>query len=247
MKNKVSEIDTSRLIGEGTADLPYFPLAGYFNDEKEVFVKITGYDGWRLNDKEMAGINSNYVLYEFSKYHHEGWDGVGKGNIVASQDGSIYLDYLRAEGFQVNADTGSDVFKTSHATSDTIMQYINLFGQEGRNLLLDKEMYSLEGIRAGDVIGRMGNTGANSTGAHAHMSVNGRGDLFAEKFNQPLYKNSFQADDYALYMSGYENKIFSDNLQLWSNVKKFSEVRPNLLDFDDFKKKHLEDVPLIYK
>ena len=247
VKNKVSEIDTSRLIGEGTADLPYFPLEGYFNDEKEVFVKITGYDGWRLNDKEMAGINSNYVLYEFSKYHHEGWDGVGKGNIVASQDGSIYLDYLRAEGFQVNADTGSDVFKTSHATSDTIMQYINLFGQEGRNLLLDKEMYSLEGIRAGDVIGRMGNTGANSTGAHAHMSVNGRGDLFAEKFNQPLYKNSFQADDYALYMSGYENKSFSDNLQLWSNVKKFSEARPDLLDFDDFKKQHLEDVPLIYK
>lgn len=195
----------------------------------------------------MAGINSNYVLYEFSKYHHEGWDGVGKGNIVASQDGSIYLDYLRAEGFQVNADTGSDVFKTSHATSDTIMQYINLFGQEGRNLLLDKGMYSLEGIRAGDVIGRMGNTGANSTGTHAHMSVNGRGDLFAEKFNQPLYKNSFQADDYALYMSGYENKSFSDNLQLWSNVKKFSEARPDLLDFDDFKKQHLEDVPLIYK
>lgn len=98
-----------------------------------------------------------------------------------------------------------------------------------------------------DVIGRMGNTGANSTGAHAHMSVNGRGDLFAEKFNQPLYKNSFQTDDYALYMSVYENKSFSDNLQLWSNVKKFSEARPDLLDFDDFKKQHLEDVPLIYK
>ena len=48
-------------------------------------------------------------------------------------------------------------------------------------------------------------------------------------------------------MSGYESKSFSDNLQLWSNVKKFSEARPDLLDFDDFKKQHLEDVPLIYK
>ncbi len=248
VKNKATEIDgTNRLIGEGTADLPYFPLAGYFNNKGELFVRITGYNGWRLNDKEMAGISSNYVLYEFSKYHHEGWDGVGKGDIVASLDGNIYLDYLRAEGFQVNVESGTDVFKTSHATSDTIMRYVSLFGQEGSALILDDGMHKLDGIRAGEVIGRMGNTGANSTGAHAHMSINGRGDLFAEKFNQSFYKDSFQADDYALYLSGYETKSFSDNLQLWNNVKKFSEDRPDLLDFDDFKKKHLKDVPLIYK
>ena len=113
--------------------------------------------------------------------------------------------------------------------------------------LLDDGMHKLDGIRAGEVIGRMGNTGANSTGAHAHMSINGRGDLFAEKFNQSFYEDFFQADDYALYLSGYETKSFSDNLQLWNNVKKFSEDRPDLLDFDDFKKKHLKDVPLIYK
>ncbi len=247
VKNKVSQIDSSRLIGEGTADLPYFPLAGYFNNKGELFVRITGYNGWRLNDKEMAGISSNYVLYEFSKYHHEGWDGVGKGDIVASLDGNIYLDYLRAEGFQVNVESGTDVFKTSHATSDTIMRYVSLFGQEGSDLILDDGMHKLDGIRAGEVIGRMGNTGANSTGTHAHMSINGRGDLFAEKFNQSFYKDFFQADDYALYLSGYETKSFSDNLQLWNNVKKFSEDRPDLLDFDDFKKKHLKDVPLIYK
>ena len=188
-------------------------------------MRITGYNGWRLNDKEMAGISSNYVLYEFSKYHHEGWDGVGKGDIVASLDGNIYLDYLRAEGFQVNVESGTGVFKTSHATSDTIMRYVSLFGQEGSALILDDGMHKLDGIRAGEVIGRMGNTGANSTGAHAHMSINGRGDLFAEKFNQSFYKDSFQADDYALYLSGYETKSFSDNLQLWNNVKKFSEMK----------------------
>ncbi|MBQ7367275.1 MAG: hypothetical protein IJW57_08635 [Spirochaetaceae bacterium] len=113
--------------------------------------------------------------------------------------------------------------------------------------LMDDGMHKLDGIRAGEVIGRMGNTGANSTGAHAHMSINGRGDLFAEKFNQSFYKDFFQADDYALYLSGYETKSFSDNLQLWNNVKKFSEQRPDLLNFDDFKEQHFNEVPLLFQ
>lgn len=112
---------------------------------------------------------------------------------------------------------------------------------------MDDGMHKLDGIRAGEVIGRMGNTGANSTGAHAHMSINGRGDLFAEKFNQSFYKDFFQADDYALYLSGYETKSFSDNLQLWNNVKKFSEQRPDLLNFDDFKEQHFNEVPLLFQ
>ena len=113
--------------------------------------------------------------------------------------------------------------------------------------LMDDGMHKLDGIRAGEVIGRMANTGANSTGVHAHMSINGRGDLFAEKFNKSIYTNHLKPDAYALYMSGYKSKIFSGNLQLWDNVREFSEQRPDLLNFDDFKEQHFNEVPLLFQ
>ena len=119
------------------------------------------------------------------------------------------MDYLNAEGFQVNNTTELGTFNTSHASANTIDQYFNLFGQEGINMSYANGTYSLNGLQAGTVIGYMGNTGANTTGAHAHMSLNGTGEQFASVFNQEYYYSFdydlFQPDSYAVNMSGYSS------------------------------------------
>ena len=164
VKNDPLTIETSNLIGKGTTSSPYFPLAGYGTENP--YVKITSYEGWRLVDSEMAAIPSgNYVLNEFSPYYHQGWDGVGSGNIVASLNGGLYLDYLNAEGFQLNNTTELGTFNTSHASANTIDQYFSLLGQSGINMNYNNGTYLLTGLQAGTVIGYMGNTGANTTGA----------------------------------------------------------------------------------
>ena len=56
-------------------------------------------------------------------------------------------------------------FNTSHASANTIDQYFSLFGQSGINMDYNNGTYLLTGLQAGTVIGYMGNTGANTTGA----------------------------------------------------------------------------------
>lgn len=184
--------------------------------------------------------DQSYELNEFSPFYHQGWDGTGSGNIVASLKGELYLDYLNAEGFQVNNTTSLGIFNTSYASANTIDQYFNLFGQEGINMTYRNGTYLLNGIQAGEVIGYMGNTGSNTTGAHAHMSLNGNGDLFANVFNKEYYfeKESFKKDSYAKNMSGYNNKNYFNNPLLLYRVKEYSKSKPDLFDYDNFYKQH---------
>ena len=239
VKNAPLTIDTTNLIGTGTTSSPYFPLAGY--ETENPYVKITSYEGWRLVDSEMAAIPSgNYLLNEFSPCYHQGWDGVGSGNIVASLNGGLYLDYLNAEGFQVNNTTELGTFNTSHASANTIDQYFNLFGQEGINMSYANGTYSLNGLQAGTVIGYMGNTGANTTGAHAHMSLNASGEQFASVFNQGYYfnKDYFWEDSYAANMSRYQNTIYFDNTELFNKVENYAKDNPLLFNYNDFYQQH---------
>jgi len=240
VKNAPLTIDTTNLIGTGTTSSPYFPLAGYGTENP--YVKITSYKGWRLVDSEMAAIPSgNYVLNEFSPYYHKGWDGVGSGNIVASLNGGLYLDYLNAEGFQVNNTTELGTFNTSHASANTIDQYFSLFGQNGINMNYNNGTYLLTGLQAGNIIGYMGNTGANTTGTHAHMSLNGKGDRFASVFNNSSYSTNFSSDYYAEYMSGYSYPSMNNNPELWQKVQNYANQRPDLLNWDDFTMHNSED------
>ena len=240
VKNDPLTIDTTNLIGTGTTSSPYFPLAEYGTENP--YVKITSYEGWRLVDSEMAAIPSgNYVLNEFSPYYHQGWDGVGSGNIVASLNGGLYLDYLNAEGFQLNNTTELGTFNTSHASANTIDQYFSLLGQSGINMNYNNGTYLLTGLQAGTVIGYMGNTGANTTGAHAHMSLNGSGEQFASVFNNSSYSTNFSSDYYAEYMSGYSYPSMNNNPELWQKVQNYANQRPDLLNWDDFTMHNSED------
>lgn len=243
VNNQAGIIDTVDLIGTGTTASPYFPLAGIIDENNKPYAKITSYAGWRLVDKEMAAIPSgSYELNEFSPFYHQGWDGTGSGNIVASLKGELYLDYLNAEGFQVNNTTSLGIFNTSHASANTIDQYFNLFGQEGINMTYRNGTYLLNGIQAGEVIGYMGNTGANTTGAHAHMSLNGNGDLFANVFNSLNY--NFHPDLYASYMSGYKStNLYNHNLweDVQENIKKYSSANPSSFDYQLFMKNHEDE------
>ena len=242
VKNDPLTIETSNLIGKGTTSSPYFPLAGYGTENP--YVKITSYEGWRLVDKDLAKAGKNYVLNEFSPYYHQGWDGVGSGNIVASLNGGLYLDYLNAEGFQVNNTTELGTINTSHASANTIDQYFSLLGQSGINMNYNNGTYLLTGLQAGTVIGYMGNTGANTTGAHAHMSLNGSGEQFASVFNQEYYYSFdydlFQPDSYAVNMSGYSSPNLCSE-ELWLNVQQYSEDVPIFFDFNSFVKEHEDE------
>lgn len=236
--NSAISIDTSNLIGQGTTDIPYFSIAGKINTKGEPFVNITSYDKWRINDKSMAGINGNYVINEFSPYSHEGLDGVGSGNIVASLEGNVYLKYLRAEGLQINLESSIGTFNTGHAGLESIKQYFNLFSSAGTALNYQNGSYKLSGIKAGTVIGYIGNTGINSTGAHAHMALNGKGAPFADIFNNSYYSRYLVPTPYAKYMSGYSDKNYFNNPRLWENVRQYGRVRPDLFNYNDFYKAH---------
>ena len=132
-------------------------------------------------------------------------------------------------------------FNTSHASANTIDQYFNLFGQEGINMSYANDTYSLNGLQAGTVIGYIGNTGANTTGAHAHMSLNGSGDQFASVFNNSSYSTNFSSDYYAEYMSGYSYPSMNNNPELWQKVQNYANQRPDLLNWDDFTMHNSED------
>ena len=133
-------------------------------------------------------------------------------------------------------------FNTSHASANTIDQYFNLFGQEGINMSYANDTYSLNGLQAGTVIGYIGNTGANTTGAHAHMSLNASGVQFASVFNQDysfsLGYNSFFPDSYAANMSGYQNTIYFDNTELFNKVENYAKDNPLLFNYNDFYQQH---------
>ena len=135
-------------------------------------------------------------------------------------------------------------FNTSHASANTIDQYFNLFGQEGINMSYANGTYSLNGLQAGTVIGYMGNTGANTTGAHAHMSLNASGVQFASVFNQDysfsLGYNSFFPDSYAVNMSGYSSPNLC-NEELWPKVQQYSKDVPIFFDFNSFVKEHEDE------
>ena len=130
---------------------------------------------------------------------------------------------------------------TSHASANTIDQYFSLFGQSGINMNYNNGTYLLTGLQAGTVIGYMGNTGANTTGTHAHMSLNASGEQFASVFNQEVYSFNympFKPDSYAAYMSGYQNTIYFDNIELFNNVENYAKDNPLLFNYKDFYEVH---------
>ena len=133
-------------------------------------------------------------------------------------------------------------FNTSHASANTIDQYFSLLGQSGINMNYNNGTYLLTGLQAGTVIGYMGNTGANTTGAHAHMSLNASGEQFASVFNQDyssnLEYNPFIPDSYAANMSGYQNTSYFDNTELFNKVEKYAKDNPLLLNYKDFDQQH---------
>ena len=128
------------------------------------------------------------------------------------------------------------------ASANTIDQYFNLFGQEGINMSYANGTYSLNGLQAGTVIGYIGNTGANTTGAHAHMSLNASGEQFASVFTQEYYYSFnydlFQPDSYAANMSGYQNTIYFDNTELFNKVENYAKDNPLLFNYNDFYQQH---------
>ena len=241
VKNEPLSINTTNLIGSGTVTNPYFPLAGVLNSLGKPVVSISSFEGWRLDDIEMAGISSNYHLYAFSPYYHQGWDGYGDGKIVASLDGGLYLDYLHAEGFQVNNTTELGTFNSSHANSDSVMQYLNMYGSSGVSMTYDNGNYQLNGIQAGTIIGYIGNTGSASTGAHTHMSLNGSGTAFANIFNDNNYTSNYNITPYAQYMSNYQFPSMNNQPVLWQNVQNYANQRPDLLNLHDFTMNNSED------
>ena len=132
-------------------------------------------------------------------------------------------------------------FNTSHASANTIDQYFSLFGQSGVDMAYSGGTYSLSGIQAGTVIGYIGNTGANTTGAHAHMSLNGSGDQFANVFNKSSYSTNFSSDYYAQYMSNYSYPSMNNNPELWQKVQNYANQKPNFLNWNNFTKYNGEE------
>ena len=234
----------ARLIGSGTSDDPYFSL----NSRKDGTIKISGKAGYRIVNLEMYekvgknGQNPTYPLYEFALVKHNGYDGVGGGAIVANENGSLSLTYDNVHGLRTDLQGAFDSYQVSHGSTDTIMNYFAQFGSSGTSMSYANGMYSLNGVTAGTQIGTMGSTGY-ATNVHAHMTVNGSGEQFENKFYSESYpsyeliKEYTIVDSYAKYMTGYKYNNFYSNQDLWDNLYHYSSESP-YLNYQNIQSQH---------
>jgi murein DD-endopeptidase MepM/ murein hydrolase activator NlpD len=144
-------------------------------------------------------------------YWHGAWDIVSLGNssLVAPMDGILSLDFKKEGGLKlITEGEGNKTITYAHTNSSSIDTFIDLFSYNGVTLTDGK----LNGIVKNTIIGKMGNTGTWSTGAHVHLTyeVNGKEQNPAGFFDKSQFDTT--SDKYNKLMTG-----LSDN----PDVKKF--------------------------
>jgi len=133
---------------------------------------------------------------------HGAWDIVSDGNskLVAPMDGVLSLDFTKGGGLKIIT-YGEDNQKITYAHTDSssLLNYIELFSYNGVTLKDGK----LNGIAQNMIIGVMGNTGTETTGAHVHLTytVNGKEQDPSLFFDKTKYNSDF----YFGLMSGLSN------------------------------------------
>lgn len=244
IKNAV-EIDETGLIGEGTSESPYVAARGYGNGEVTItswpgarFVTDGFYNALQRSEVESGArsqqwLDMNYPRQGFARDVHQGADLVGSGDIVASVNGGLRLQYTNdGYGLQsliastANPTTG---FFSAHMGSGNVMNYLQLFGSSGTSLQNIDGSFIMNGIQAGMNIGQQGSTGT-STGNHIHSEIrvgldgNPWGEPEIEQWNQMFnenesynYANSFNVTYYALPFTGYEGTNYTDP-RLWNSL-----------------------------
>jgi len=142
-------------------------------------------------------------------YWHGSWDIVNKDSrLVAPMNGTLSIEFKKEGGLKLITEGEENKKITyAHTNGSSIDTFIDLFSYNGITLTNGK----LSGIVQNLTIGKMGNTGTWSTGAHVHLTyeLNGKEQNPADFFD----KSQFSADLYTKLMSG-----LSDN----PDVKKFS-------------------------
>jgi hypothetical protein len=163
---------------------------------------ITSFFGGRVNSID----GTNFFLED-----HNGLDLVATGNprLVAAMAGSLNLNFNRESGLNITiAEAANHYLSYNHADAASILNIISLFSSIGIKVNND----SLGGIAQNMIIGTMGNTGTNSTGAHAHIEywMNGIAQ------DPLLFLNrTFPSNTFANLMSGFTGTVCTFQPSPW--------------------------------
>jgi murein DD-endopeptidase MepM/ murein hydrolase activator NlpD len=158
--------------------------------------RITSDYGWRA----VNWTNSNY--FGTFQYHPD-WDlGPRRDNwnLVAPMDGTLNLSFNEKGGLKIETSDGNRSVMYTHSDGASIMNYVGLFASNGVSLNSDG---SLGGIAQNMIVGVMGNTGTDTTGAHVHLTYKVGG--VAQNPELFFDKSQFTMNDYSRYMSGFSN------------------------------------------
>jgi hypothetical protein len=169
---------------------------------------MTSEFGMRIRD----WTSENYPFGSFQ--WHPAWDlsTSGDRSLVAPIAGSLGINFSEGGGLKL-VTTGEDDREVSyfHTAGASLRNYITLLSYDTITL---NDTGSLSGIAQNMVIGFMGNTGKDTTGAHVHLEYKVGGALV----NPGLLfdKSSFAIDDhnYTGLMSGLSNNWRLESFQL---------------------------------
>jgi hypothetical protein len=206
VKNQVKLADN--LNGLGTDQTPYLPLTGK--------VLITCLAGERFVTEGSFGNNINFPLYDFAKQKHPNVDMVSEDyNVVSSVAGTLELNYdPKIYGLQgiLTSMSGNLEFTSNHLASQSIMNYLSVFGMQGTALRIYEGKYILH-MPAGVTFGTMGSTG-QSFGNHLDFGVKNLKNpaskqVFSQIFTKENYKN-MAITPWAEKYSGKSSRDFDD-------------------------------------
>jgi len=147
----------------------------------------------------------NWVKNVFFQRHFA-WDLIPTENwkLVAPMNGVLKLDFTKENGLNITTTNGNQSISYEHTSANSVKDYIKVFSSTGVTI---NNNGSLNGISKNMVIGTMGNTGTQTTGAHVHLTyyVNNIKRSPGSFFHIDECRDGFPMTSYAQLMSGFNN------------------------------------------
>ena len=225
VKNKVSQIDSSRILNQDGLSFPvalntgdsYLRMTSAFGNQMLIQESDDSPYRWRTH-KQVDIVNQNA--------------GISNDLIATKDDLTFSLAYSENPwGLFYDIDwNNQDYQQLSHMNSSSIMNYLSLFGSEGVKLY-DNKLY---GVQKNMVLGKTGSTGL-STGIHLDFAQYNKAgkkiDPFEFHWNTLLNERIFLDDDF-----GFSLETDKFHFDVWNTMhnkapqKVFKEYNKELLE-----------------
>jgi len=245
LNSAILEFEKAFVLAEKQA-----PLEDTFNDQWDIFEKAllaVGSSGLLakiaenvldIGDGQIFAAGGGWISSQsgvrlmFGEFKdHTALDFITGSNdyrLVAAMPGTLSIGYSTGGGLNlIINEGGNETIAYMHSDAASIRYFTELYATDGISMINGK----LTDIAQNMVIGLMGNTGTNTTGAHVHF------EYIVNKIKQDpgtfLDLSNYRYTSYALRMSGFSGT--SGNVQLTaddiSGILRYSSTDPDYKKF----------------